>query len=471
MKDIDRVRLKANQDLQNKEKFAQFMTPSIIANYMASLFDGNETGKSLLDCGAGIGSLMVATLAKRPHFEKVDCWEIDPIMVNYLNSMIKGLNATVYNSDFIQDAVELIKQKNITYDYIITNPPYKKIASNSKERVLLRKVGIETVNLYSAFMALSILLLKDKGQLVAIVPRSFCNGVYYKKFRELILDNCAIEYIHSFESRDYLFSDDNVLQENIIIKLSKNKQLPKVVVCHSDKDDFAKIIKYKADFTEIVLPNDENKFIRIPQSNSLASKYPFKVSLDKLGLSVSTGQVVDFRVKEFLQNDLSESSYPLIYPHHFKNGYFSHPKKHKKPNAILDTHKTRKWFLPAEGYYVVVNRFSPKENKSRIVANLIGPNTIGKAFFAIENHLNFFHINKSGMDETLANGLLCYLRSSILDKFLRSFSGHTQINVGDLKNIPYPNKSELLELGLKYHSTMQQSDADSLINEIVKHEE
>ncbi|HDR1345634.1 TPA: methyltransferase, partial [Pasteurella multocida] len=127
---MDRIRLEANQALKNKEKLAQFMTPSIIADYMADLFNGCEIGKSLLDCGAGVGSLVIATLNKKPNFEQIDCWEIDPIMVNYLNSTIKGLNVTVHNADFLQDAVELIK-KNHRYDYIITNPPYKKIASTS----------------------------------------------------------------------------------------------------------------------------------------------------------------------------------------------------------------------------------------------------------------------------------------------------------------------------------------------------
>ncbi|WP_236966801.1 Eco57I restriction-modification methylase domain-containing protein [Mannheimia varigena] len=467
LKDIDKIRLEANKTLKNKEKFAQFMTPSVIADYMASLFNGNEKGKSLLDCGAGIGSLTIATLTKKPNFEKVDCWEIDPIMVEYLTTTTKGLNAKIYNSNFLQDAVELIKTQGVTYDYIITNPPYKKIGSSSKERELLRSVGIETVNLYSAFIALSILLLKKEGQIVAIIPRSFCNGVYYKSFRELILRNCSIDYIHSFESRNSLFSDDNVLQENIIIKLSKNQQSSKVIISHSNNDDFSKTVKNKVDFSKVVLPNDENKFIRIPKDDSLSSEYPFKENLNELGLSVSTGQVVDFRVKEFLQENLSADSYPLIYPHHFENGCLSHPRKHKKPNAILNNEKIKKWCLPNNGCYVVVNRFSPKESKNRIVANLIEPSKIDNEYIAIENHLNFFHINKSGIDTTLANGLLCYLKSSILDKFLRDFSGHTQINVGDLKNIPYPNKEQLLELGLKYHSRMQPSDIDFLIDEII----
>ena len=40
------------------------------------------------------------------------------------------------------------------------DPPYKKINSASEHRHILRRVRIETVNLYSAFVALSLVLMQ-----------------------------------------------------------------------------------------------------------------------------------------------------------------------------------------------------------------------------------------------------------------------------------------------------------------------
>lgn len=103
------------------------------------------------------------------------------------------------------------------FSHAILNPPYKKIRSESEHRLILRRLGIETVNLYAAFVALSLLLLRRGGQLVAIIPRSFCNGPYYRPFREFLLARAAIRHIHLFASRNKTFKDDDVLQENIIV--------------------------------------------------------------------------------------------------------------------------------------------------------------------------------------------------------------------------------------------------------------
>ncbi|MFM6278637.1 MAG: Eco57I restriction-modification methylase domain-containing protein, partial [Dolichospermum sp.] len=96
------------------------------------------------------------------------------------------------------------------------NPPYKKINNQSIEKKILSKLGIETANLYSAFVWLSMLQLAENGEIVAITPRSFCNGSYFRHFRKAFLEKMAFQNIHIFESRSLAFAEDNVLQENII---------------------------------------------------------------------------------------------------------------------------------------------------------------------------------------------------------------------------------------------------------------
>jgi hypothetical protein len=62
--------------------------------------------------------------------------------------------------------------------------------------------------------------------------------------------------------------------------------------------------------------------------------------------------------------------------------------------------------------------------------------------------LNYYHAKKHGFDKDLAYGLCVYLNSSLLDEHFRKVSGHTQVNVSDLKSLPYPTKYQLRKIGV-----------------------
>jgi adenine-specific DNA-methyltransferase len=468
---LDNIRLQINTKLdpKNKSKLGQFMTPSIIADYMASLFDKNASNVKLLDCGAGIGSLSISATKVLKNITLIDLWEIDPIMQEQLEKNMQATSVpfSIHAQDFIFSAVESIRSgKKERYTHAIINPPYKKISSSSVHRNELRKAGVETVNLYSAFLALSIYLMEQGGQVIAIIPRSFCNGPYYKPFRELILKNCSIDHIHVFESRSKPFQDDDVLQENIIIKMVKGKKQGYVEVSQSNDHKFSDYQSKGVSFANIVKPNDPELFIRIPTDEQQENKTLFTISLSELGLGVSTGPVVSHRMKEYLELEPIDGAVPLLYPHHFVGRQFQYPKHHKKPNAIRVAPDSQKWLMPNYGFYVIVRRFSAKEERRRVVAYIISPDEIGKEWIGFDNCWNVFHVNKHGFDKIIAMGLACFLNSTMLDNHFRVFSGHTQVNAADLKNMRYPTIATLQALGKAYQTTMNQEQIDQLLGAI-----
>lgn len=466
---LDKVRLEVNSrlDQKNKSKLGQFMTAAVVADYMASLFDKNTKNAKIIDCGAGIGSLSIAAIKVLKKVELVDQWEIDPIMQEQLekNMQMVGVNFSINRQDFIFGAVENIRSgTGERYTHAIINPPYKKISSSSEYRQELRKVGIETVNLYTAFFALSILLMKKAGQIVIIIPRSFCNGPYYKPFREMMLKECCIEHIHVFESRNKVFKDDEVIQENIILKVTKGKKQGDVEISQSTDHEFKDYQTKAVAFADVVKPNDAEVFIHIPTGEKGNESNPlFAASLSELGISVSTGPVVSHRMTEFLEKNPTDGAVPLLYPHHFVDRQFQYPKEHKKPNAIKVTPDSQKWLMANSGFYVIVRRFSAKEEKRRVVAYIINPEEIGKEWIGFDNCWNVFHVKKKGFDEVTARGLACFLNSTLLDDYFRVFSGHTQVNATDLKNMKYPKMATLKRLGEKYQSTMSQKQIDELL--------
>lgn len=463
-----RLSISKGTDAKKKTQFGQFLTPERTAAFMASLFPDSNGYCHLLDAGAGIGSLSAAFLERWRlggfHFEHVniDAFEIDHSLHPYLTQTLEKYKQlddctfTIRDEDFILAAVDsltgyIFSQPLPNYTHAILNPPYKKISSNSTHRSALRQAGIETVNLYSAFVALAVALSAPGGQVVAIIPRSFCNGPYYRPFREFVLERAAIRTIHLFESRNKAFKDDDVLQENIIIQLERDGLQGPVKISTSIDDSFTNLVTHEHPFERIVFPDDPEGFIHIPTSlerNVIESCPSISHSLADLGISVSTGPVVDFRLKEYLRSTPGPNTAPLLYPGHFsKNGAIWPNEGKKKPNAIERNADTKKLLYPT-GYYCVVRRFSAKEEKRRIVASVVDPHVFGNApALGFENHLNIFHENKCGLPEALARGLAVFLNSTAVDESFRRFNGHTQVNATDLRLMKYPSRDILSELG------------------------
>jgi adenine-specific DNA-methyltransferase len=430
---------------------------------MASLFEQWPPEIRLLDPGAGVGSLcdaFVSELEEKTNKTKqldIIAYEVDrtliPSLSNNLETLCKRLGqiniqakTEIRNRDFVEGAIfstPLFSQPK--FSHALLNPPYRKIGTNSEHRNVMRTMGVEAVNLYVAFLAIAVEHTKTNGEIVAIVPRSFCNGVYFRQFRSWLLDRCAIKHIHVFNSRRSAFKDDEILQENVVIHLCRGAQQREVRISESHDATFSDYVCKLVEFADVIAPADREKFIHIPIGDRVICA-PLANSLDDLGLEVSTGPVVDFRLRDHWLLDFKDQSVPLLYAHHFRNGVLNWPQAHKKPNALALNEETAKWLLPRD-WYVVTKRFSSKEERRRVVAYVVDPTQLPTNYIGFENHLNVIHFQKKGIREDLARGLAIFLNSTAFDQQFRSFSGHTQVNATDLRNMKYPNKEQLERFG------------------------
>jgi adenine-specific DNA-methyltransferase len=493
---VEMLRLDASRklDADRKIELGQFLTPAPIARHMAAMLRNSGPVLTLLDPGAGIGSLSAAWIAAvcegehRPERVSIVAFEIEPRFIEYLHSTLElsrdacrkagiEMDWQVRQEDFILAAVKGMRTPLFSkpeFTTAILNPPYRKIRSDSQSRNLLRKAGIETGNLYSAFLALTIGLLRDGGEFVAISPRSFCNGPYFREFRRWLLQRVRLRGIHIFETRDSAFREDEVLQENVIISAVKSldDDLPVTISSGSSPDDEHPTIR-ELSHAEVVHTNDPDAFIHIVPDelgDRVAARMRFfATTLSELGLEVSTGRVVDFRARAHLRTDILRNTVPLIYPAHIREGFVVWPlEPTRKPQAIVECRDTEDLLIPG-GWYAILKRFSAKEEKRRIVAGVYDPSAARASKIGFENHLNYFHHEGGGLSESLAKGLTVFLNSRLVDLYFRQFSGHTQVNATDLRRLRYPSLESLERLGRHVDRVMPDQDAiDALIEEEMK---
>ncbi|HSY20045.1 MAG TPA: Eco57I restriction-modification methylase domain-containing protein [Candidatus Acidoferrales bacterium] len=474
-----------------QEELGQFLTATSVADFMASMFGPLPKTVRLLDAGAGAGSLTAAFVSRLCQNNEGVCaveatlYELDPEILEALSAtmqdcqqrcILAGIHFTfiIHSTDFIQEmsgrlAGDLFGTLPPVFDAAIANPPYRKINTDSPERRALRSVGVETSNLYTGFMSLIQRLLVPGGQLVGITPRSFCNGPYFRPFREDFLNQLELRRLHIFESRQAAFRNDSVLQENIIFHAVKGQNPPhEVIISSSSGEEGGEITETVFPFAEIIDPHDAEKFIHIPSAASHADAKEIMDSLSStlasLDVTVSTGRVVDFRLKGALRKEPERGTVPLLYPCHFNGGTVHWPKLGaRKPNAILDNDETRPWLVPS-GVYLLTKRFTSKEERRRVVACLFDPDQVKAKRVGFENHLNYFHANGHGLDRSLAMGLFAFLNSTVVDQYFRRFSGHTQVNATDLRTLAYPNRDTLQAMGRALKTlAISQIEIDQLV--------
>jgi adenine-specific DNA-methyltransferase len=168
-----------------------------------------------------------------------------------------------------------------------------------------------------------------------------------------------------------------------------------------------------------------------------------------LGLRVSTGPVVTFRAREFLLHGMKDTAAPLLSTFNVKPFETVWPALHKKhPIALRVCPASMKLLLPSKNY-VLLRRFSAKEERRRLTAScLIGASQPGP-YVALENHLNYiYHAERSlSLDETY--GLAALFNSALLDRYFRTISGSTQVNATELRTMPFPILKSVAAIGRK----------------------
>lgn len=457
-------------DAERRNSLGQVLTPAPVAQFLASLLDLPQRGTfRLLDPGAGIGNLTAAVVARaireRPELTVVvTTFEVDPELGPALGATladcqaagaVSGVEVMVRQQpqDFIVWATNELATNSTgaSFDACVMNPPYRKIDAEGSQRRELDRRGVRVPNLYSAFLALAAELLVKDGQLSAVTPRSFANGPYFEAFRKFFLSRMRFDRIHVFEKRGHLFSEAGVLQENIVFRATRGAPGSTAVLSTSQSHGDL-ISSRQVAYTDVVRKDDPHAIVRLPVEHDgdeiAAREMALDARLPDLNIEVSTGRVVAFRTRANLRmNPSGDDTVPLIYPHHMRSFGVEWPRRNsKKPNALARSKETEKLLLPNETY-VLVKRFTSKEERRRVVAAVSRAGDLPGEWVAFENHLNVFHCGGRGIDVLLAQGLATFLNSTIVDRYVRQFSGHTQINATDLRLLRYPSRAQLTLLG------------------------
>ncbi len=168
-----------------------------------------------------------------------------------------------------------------------------------------------------------------------------------------------------------------------------------------------------------------------------------------LGLQISTGPVVTFRATEHLLRERAsrEKSAPLLMMHNIRPFATVFPDKpNGKPGHFRVCEASRSLLLPARRY-VLLKRFTAKEERRRLVAGVLERSDSYAPFVALENHVNYVYKASGELSRDEAFGLAALFNSALLDRYFRAISGSTQVNATEIRTLPLPGWPEISEIG------------------------
>jgi adenine-specific DNA-methyltransferase len=116
--------------------------------------------------------------------------------------------------------------------------------------------------------------------------------------------------------------------------------------------------------------------------------------------------------------------------------------------------------------YVLVKRFSSKEQKRRLYASVLLESEFPYRIVGVENHVNYIHRPRGSLSVYETLGIAAVLNTKIVDNFFRSLNGNTQVNATDIRNLPFPDIEDIERIGRlvhKFRSCHKRFDLDDIV--------
>jgi len=488
---------------KHKKSLGQYLTPIEVAAFMAEFCNPPDRSPlRVLDPGAGAGILScvlcerLAERQTRPKEIEIEAYEIDTtlagclgVCLSYAKQWLQAhgitLNFTVHTDDFVMTRAEALDNsprlfpaghsETDFFDIVISNPPYFKIPKSDPRAQAAGAVVHGQPNIYALFMAISASLLKPGGVLVFITPRSYAAGPYFRLFRKRFFETTKPEAIHLFGSRRDAFGRDEILQEHVILRARRldgwharrNRGIVKVSSSAGIRD-LSEPNKRDVPLSEVLDFASKDRVLRIPISDedddTARIVRSWSGDLHTYGLEISTGPIVPFRAVSLISKSghVPKTHAPLLWMQNVTSMRVEWPEKARGKGQYIMVSPASTPLLVVDKNYVLLRRFSAKEQPRRLTAAPLLAGRLNSPFIGLENHLNYIHRPTGVLTEEETYGLAALFNSTLLDRYFRTYNGNTQVSATELRAMPLPPLNAIVEIGrrvISLHTPNEMIDA------------
>ena len=446
-------------------RMGRFFTKKAEARALASLLVPCGNGEfSLLDAGAGTGILAIAAiealcLTKKVNQIKLTAIETDPFMLPMLRDNLERvrkrarrlygvkLTVTVSEEDF------MTRDQEECFDAAILNPPSRSIEPEADEAARFLSLCRGETDLTYLFTLQAFSALKPNGQLLAILPTGFSNGVYLEKIRMHLLNGAALTNIliadggeRTSELSGKAAASAPPFSKHMGIRLVKGEEQRDITLAVltpagnvNPFPPFAPEFLIRGEEKNILLlrSREEEEVIRFVEAQT--------ETLETLGLKMKTGLTLASRYADCLRESPTEGAIPLLRPRGMTGGRIVFPLRDGRDYLIPRIPSLRQ---PNKNL-LLIKRVPTKKDGRHIVAGVYYASQLPRIpYISTENKLNFIDYEDGReMSIPLVMGLYALFTSSLYDRYLTVTNGVRRVNASLYDTLPLPTEKMLLEIG------------------------
>ncbi|WP_315191715.1 Eco57I restriction-modification methylase domain-containing protein [Capnocytophaga sputigena] len=240
-----------SQKKNSKNKYGQYFTPKVVADFMVGLANISPNTKVLEPaCGEGV----FLSLLQEKGIKNITAFEID--------------TALAHSFHFVRHESFVSAHLTEKYDLIIGNPPYirwknleEELKIELSQSSLWNKYCNSLCDYLYIFILKSIELLNEGGQLIFICPEYWLNTTHSLSLRNEMMNHGYFEELYHFNETPIF---EGVTVSVIIFKYIKSKHrknVIKVAKYHSKQ----KLTTEKLFNLQYQIPFENAEYIKVPQ--------------------------------------------------------------------------------------------------------------------------------------------------------------------------------------------------------------
>jgi len=108
--------------------------------------------------------------------------------------------------------------------------------------------------------------------------------------------------------------------------------------------------------------------------------------------------------------------------------------------------KSKSILIPNRNY-ILLRRFSSKDDKNRLIAAPYFCNFVEADYIGVENKVNYIYRPKGHLERNEVVGLCALLNSTLFDSYFRIFNGNVNVSATELREMPLPPLATIKEIG------------------------